>query len=328
MVLRPSCNQDSLLPLWFSITYGIINCFLIIALLVYVYRSSELNQYETRSKRLWSTIKSVKSKRSCYFPLITHVFDQATDIGVIVEFYQLWQSEIKYGNDICIDVNGLYLFVLSIGCLFLYRIVSSLLVLYRTKSIARGVLQFFDVLLFDTIYINYKHDSSEPSNPQKWLQFLEATFEAFPQSLIQLFFVFKTSNYNDTVILSLIFSMFSLMNKIITDDKPAFTQEKGKYPNIKLSLKSFQKWTINKYYVIRVTFRIFDVLYRLLLLSLFWIFLGGFSLFVILFVEIIVHLVAGFIYNELSVHIVMECVLYMFYIVSFMFFLFVLFDDT
>ena len=165
------CEVTSLLPAWMTTacasTYILLLCLLLAV--TYIKLTDKALSWK---KRAIETILSVKTKKSCYFPFLTHIFDQATDIGVIVEFYYLWQKEEKHGGDVCSGVSGFFMFFLSIAAFFLYRIVSSVLIFNRTKSLFRAILQFFDLLLFHSLYINYLQKTKTPSSPQKWIQFL------------------------------------------------------------------------------------------------------------------------------------------------------------
>eukprot|EP01084_Bolivina_argentea_P005912 11174_1 len=71
--------------------------------------------------------KCVWTKRKIYFQLIPHFFDQATDFGVIFEYWRL-------RNDKELGINTMYLFVISIFVIVLHRIVSSLAIYRLTKK--------------------------------------------------------------------------------------------------------------------------------------------------------------------------------------------------
>ena len=301
--MSSTCSNDSIIPIWFTGVYLGLQIVEVICLLIKVYTTGEANKKnKSGCKKLWAALKSVRKKRSCYFPFITHIFDQSTDIGVIVEFYLLWRYESRYkkdhdGEDPCEDINGLFVFLAACGALFAYRIVSCILVSLRTKSKKRAFLQFWDLLLFHALYINYKTKSDTPSNPQKWLQMLEAVFESFPQSLIQLLFIIKTQQFNSIVVVSLIFSILSLSNKVISDDSVYFDEDSGKT----LTYKNKQdEANISTEYIRRVIWRVFDVLYRLSILVLIWVVMGGLALFCIIGAEACCLIGASYFFKELS----------------------------
>ena len=141
-------------------------------------------------------IRDIWNKRKCYLPLITHFVDQMTDIGVILNFYFIYQNELKFGaSEYCPEINGLYLFIASIFAFLFYRLVSSIIIFQQTKKVSRFFLQLFDFELYRALYLNYKLNANRPTNPQRWIQSLEAMLEAFPQTLIQLFFVVKVGKF-------------------------------------------------------------------------------------------------------------------------------------
>ena len=119
--------------------------------------------------KLWS--KLFLRKKKVYFQLVPHFFDQATDFGVIFEYYRYSQSE----QDIGINVKAL--FWVSIAVLIVHRIVSSAAIYKLTKKPIDVLLQLFDFLMIRCVWTNYKLGIDEPSNAQRYLQTLEATFE-------------------------------------------------------------------------------------------------------------------------------------------------------
>ena len=120
-------------------------------------------------------LKSIKHFKSCYFVTINHTFDQVTDIAVILEFIQLYQFEQKYNNkisddfDYCPGVNPGILAACSIFALLLYRIVSAVSIYRVTNDWKRIFLQLLDLELFRAMYVNYAVNSTNPCNPQRWI---------------------------------------------------------------------------------------------------------------------------------------------------------------
>ena len=113
-----------------------------------------------------------------------------TDIIVIYSFYTIWQKE-SCTNNINGSAHGLYLFILSIVPLLLYRIVSSIILYYYTKNFYHFLLQIFDLEIFRTLYLTYKLDSIHPNQPQILIHYLRAMLESFPQTIIQLYFIIQ-----------------------------------------------------------------------------------------------------------------------------------------
>ena len=72
-------------------------------------------------------------------------------------------------------------------------------------------MQLFDLELFRALLINYKLQTDEPSNPQRWTQSWEAVLEAFRQTLIQLFCVTKTNTLDPSIVFSVFWSLWSII---------------------------------------------------------------------------------------------------------------------
>ena len=120
-----------------------------------------------------------------------------TDVGVIIAFYLLYEKELnKQDSNYCETINPLSLLILSIISFWFYRILSGVAIYIQTRSKIRLLLQLFDLELFRALWINYTMNSHRPTNPQRWIQSLEGIFEAFPQALIQLFYITKTNTIN------------------------------------------------------------------------------------------------------------------------------------
>ena len=44
-------------------------------------------------------LQSIWTKKKIYFSIVPHVFDQATDAGVIYTYYQIWSNPDRYPNE-------------------------------------------------------------------------------------------------------------------------------------------------------------------------------------------------------------------------------------
>ena len=127
------------------------------------------NVSKTKFVKRWA--KLLWAKKKVYLQLIPHLFDQATDFGVIFEYYRLATEEDDIG------INAWYLFYISIAVIIIYRIISSIAIYQLTHNCKYVIYQIFDLLMIQCIYTNYELDTDEPSNAQRYLQVLEATFE-------------------------------------------------------------------------------------------------------------------------------------------------------
>ena len=254
---------------------------------------NQLELLETKNKQLkWigQWMHETYRYKKCYASLITHILDQITDFTVLIQFGQLWRLETEKnenGFDYCQHVNGAFLFWICLSSLLLYRIVSGWSIYHQTNKWYRFLFQFFDLELFRALYVNYKTDSNSPCNPQRWIQSLETILESSPQAVLQLFFLIKTGTSNNVLVfLSFCWSMWSITNKAVSEDKMAFCEQ---FQDSSIECKEIPKYfCIRGGYVGRLTFRIIDVVYRVCMIVLIWIFLGGLDLFVIIFCEMVV----------------------------------------
>eukprot|EP01083_Nonionella_stella_P275232 934663_1 len=224
--------------------------------------------------RRW--IKLLWRQKKVYGHIIPHFFDQATDLGVIFEYYKLRNDDI--------NIDTMNLFVISICVLVFHRIISSAAIYHLTKKPIYMVYQLFDLLMVKCIWTNYKLGSDEPSNSQRYLQIMEATFESAPQILISTAFLVKSSissANNPIIIISLITSFWSVSARVSGDDKLMFKDEWK-------SLECSSRFPfVNCRYIIRVLWRFLEISSRIILLCLMWIDLGGLSVFIVLTAELI-----------------------------------------
>ena len=122
--------------------------------------------------------------RSIYGIFFTVLFDQASDIGVIIQLYYLSKQEEFEGEidsvDLCESMNVSYLFYLSLFVFLFHRVVSSLL-LYQVSQGNKLLtfLQIFDLTFIKSLQISYKFQSTEPPSPQVYLSNIEAMFERY-----------------------------------------------------------------------------------------------------------------------------------------------------
>lgn len=254
----------------------------------------------------------IYKKKQCYLPCATHLIDQATDIAVIFEFYQLYQFEnIPNPNDTindCANVDGLSLLILSIISFIFYRIISSIWIYNITQSKFHTFLQLLDVKIYHALYINFTSDvnKGKPNAAQTYIQFLEACLESFPQVVIQLYFFIKVQlNISQywVIFASLIISLYNVSTKINGEDTIHFDDEFQKM--------SHDDFWLNPFYVFRLTFRIFDVLQRVFSILVIWIHMGGFYCSAYIIMELFILSLIGFFTQEyvlsINLHVFSPC---------------------
>ena len=220
--------------------------------------------------------QEIWKKKKCYFPIATHIIDQATDIAVIFEFGQLYfnsnsnddsDSDSDDNSIDCGDVDMKGLFILSCFAFVFYRIISSFWVYITTKSIYDALLQIFDLKIFHALYINFETNTNRPNSVQKYIQVLEASLESFPQIIIQFYYFLKLNvNVYDNllVFISLIFSICNISSKMISEDELYFVQDWQKLNPVCCNYKQSQLPSLNPLYVIRFMIRLADVTLRVL----------------------------------------------------------------
>eukprot|EP01084_Bolivina_argentea_P307597 531696_1 len=246
-------------------------------------QQNQLQQDWSKKGMFKTWYKSVWKKKKIYFQLIPHFFDQATDLGVILEYWRLRNDDV--------GINTMYLFGTSIFVIVFHRIISSIAIYRLTNNKKFVLLQIFDLLMIQSIWTNYQLDTDEPSNSQRYLQVLEAIFESSPQILISTAFLVKanTSQVNALVIISLITSFWSLSARVSGDDKQMFNKD-WKGINFKLSnFKSFKCFDIinYKWFIRVILWRFMEISSRIVLLTLVWINVGGLFIFIMLGLEML-----------------------------------------
>eukprot|EP01084_Bolivina_argentea_P042762 78832_1 len=222
--------------------------------------------------KLWG--KSLWKMKKVYISIVPHIFDQATDIGVLFQYYALWKDD----NFTIIEAQ--YWFFMGIFVIALHKLISCISIFLLFKNWKDVLYQLFDVLMVKAIYANYKLGMDEPSSGQRYLQVLEATFESGPQILISMAFILKTHIWDGIVLVSIVVSLWTLTSRIASDDKSVLAAE---WRGIEFHYKRCP--ILNWRYIFRVIFwRFFEITNKITLYALIWLSMGGFSLiFVILF---------------------------------------------
>eukprot|EP01084_Bolivina_argentea_P122635 217309_1 len=223
--------------------------------------------------KLW--IKSLWKMKKVYISIVPHIFDQATDIGVLFQYYALWKDD-----DFTI-IEAQYWFSMGIFVIVLHKVISCIAVFLLLRNWKDVVYQLFDILMVKAVYANYKLGIDEPSSGQRYLQVLEATFESGPQILISMAFILKTHIWDGVVLVSIVASLWTLTSRISSDDKSVLA---ATWKRIEFHYKSCP--IINIKYIFRVIcWRFFEITNKVTLYSLIWLGMGGFSLIIIILFE-------------------------------------------
>ena len=232
-------------------------------------------------KYLWKT-------KWIYTSLLTKIYDQATDIGVAIYWYELAQKEHRQSRDSFdiphLDMN--ILFWLCIGILVLSRVVTAGVIVLHWGN-KDGLLALIDGYIIYKIYIAVvKEYKTKPTDEIRHAQLFEVILEAVPQIILQSLFIIRTNNYFETsiiVFISLGFSMIAASSKYIAWD--AELEQFDEF--IRTPQISAHCPMINIGYLARIFWRICDLISRLCLYVLLWSVVGGIFIFIfVLFIFI------------------------------------------
>eukprot|EP01083_Nonionella_stella_P017733 49668_1 len=175
-------------------------------------------------------IKDIWRRKKCYLEMFPYIFDQATDIGVIIAFYSISVAQ-QNDSDICSDLNMTAAFWVSAGIMAVYRIVSSVQIFVYTKSYRQLLFQLLDIEFLHALMVNYKSKKSrncvnDPCQPQQWISMMEATFESAPQAIVQFIYLWLSGllfTSFGVVHISFIWSIITIVLRNSMDDKNVFS---------------------------------------------------------------------------------------------------------
>eukprot|EP01083_Nonionella_stella_P017473 48906_1 len=246
-----------------SLTYGSSFVFLIMIISVMIYLS------EKKQKSFTSFIKKVWYLKSIYGALILYVYDTATDIGVVIFFYQLSKEEtndeINYES-----INMKTMFELSVVSIVLVRVIwlcygCGLLFLKifckpcycepcnmmccDLKPTICHILMLVFCGLLDGFVLLAAINSMIMNDPkmsrlQKITSWVEAIFESVPQLIIQTVFIVRAQNdpilYKKSdafylIVLSIFSSILNISNKYVSsiDEMNVIVSAKSSHFNAK-----------------------------------------------------------------------------------------------
>eukprot|EP01084_Bolivina_argentea_P269712 458445_1 len=267
--------------------------------------NDEDNTIKIANEEKWYTLikdwfSLLLEKKKVYLALVPHIGDQATDFGVIYQYYSLWQTEDNALDDTG-SANPKNFFYASVFVILIHRIISTVAIYNLTRKWTDILLQIFDLMMVKAIWVNYKLNKKDKANPQRFLEILEATFESGPQLLISTTYILKASTSDSQqitplIIISVLSSLWSITSRVTADDKVLFGH---------LNKKKAELWTdlgfkynkcpcIHWRYVWRVIlWRFLEITNRVFICILLWVNLGGLALSVILVFEFIYLLVSA-----------------------------------
>eukprot|EP01084_Bolivina_argentea_P068689 125031_1 len=222
-----------------TIVYLSLYILLLFILSIRVYLTHEELTKKTFAKILWSA-------RSIYTAVLIHLYDTATDIGVLIQWWNL-AALAKQQNQPYKTFNiGYFWFALTFILTF-YRIASAVFAsMAAWKEGKRASICFYILLgLVDGYIIKevveaIRNNQTEPSAKQKAIQFAESITESAPQIILQTVFIIFSQNDErlkgddsiTLVVFSLLGSILSVANKFLWFDGAA-THPKARDAQIK-----------------------------------------------------------------------------------------------
>ena len=222
-------------------------------------------------------LSTVWKMRSVYGSLAVHAFDVLTDVLVILNWWHYEQDgDVK-------DVDARIMAWCGIAVLLFHKLISVIAFWAKEANIYRCILQFFDLLIFEEIYVSHKRiliqlsdndeenddDAIETTSTFKYVRNLEAIFESIPQSILQLVFIIRTKWESEGEGVFLAISIASILQSIIS-----MTNSILKNDNVYMTLPKWKKYKkrlpptipVIKHLLARLS----EVIYRIALFALFW----------------------------------------------------------
>ena len=277
------------------IIYAMLQTFGILSSSFYVLLKSSASGFRGKFKEIWSY-------KWIYVSTLSTIYDQATDIGVLIYWYNL------RNNDQVFHVDCLSLFVLSCSFCASTRIFNMIWgIIYCQSKFFGLLLGMFDLLVSAFVWGKitntslvvfknsaFKNNEDELSNVTR-SQFLEVLLESLPQILLQSLFLIRTfdstfiyDNKNIFLVwISLFFSVFSATNKIsnFAMTGAGNINKRNEFEN-KYNIRCNGKCPIINIGVLSVKmFYTFNVMTRLFVYCVVWSVVGG--IFVIIFFIIV-----------------------------------------
>ena len=267
---------------------------------IYIAKEMQKRQVAT-TKGLKAFFKTIWQLRSLLVSCVAHFFDTATDIALVIEWYNLYQLQsnaqleqdnIYNNNNSNMDnvgelpnylrssnINMKTMFICGLLVLIYYRLTSAYTVYKLSHSKMDSILQFiFDFYLIKAIYINiYKMKSYEPLSFVKIIRGFEGDTESAFQAILSLLYLIQINETQGIAVLSFITSLYSLISRYIYADRSYIKLDahgsKIEFEDLWPIWKIFGK--ISKSWLKHIIFRILDVSTNVIMVSLAWYLLDG-----------------------------------------------------
>eukprot|EP01084_Bolivina_argentea_P063390 115757_1 len=122
------------------IVYASTYLFLVIAIGVLVYFKRKKRSRISAADKDRSYIETVWFAREIYAAVIVHLYDQATDVAIMVQWGRFLDEELSGTRDLE-SVNMLSFFVPGVGFIILYRVITMIFAIYEdTKTVEEHIV--------------------------------------------------------------------------------------------------------------------------------------------------------------------------------------------
>eukprot|EP01084_Bolivina_argentea_P005040 9532_1 len=240
------------------------------------------------------------NKRNIYIIIFLHIWNQATDIGVIVEMYYLSFS------DCTIEFTLLYrLFAAGLAFMLFYRFTTAILTIYATQQPIHFFYQLFDLLLIKNLELNYIFEKNSIDEVQLWIIYCSSCLQSFPIMIFSMGIMTLTQGFSEHpyLLLSFIIAFILCIYSIISTDRIIYIQAAWNFDFNKEEIFNYEISTKVKHiftgyccycagfrieYIYRIIFRAVDFQFRIFILNFLWTAIGGVYLALYLLIEFLI----------------------------------------
>ena len=217
-----------------------------------------INSYE-KNLSFKNNMDTIWKMRSVYSTILVQIFDQASDIGVLLVWWEYTVDEQSHQIDVP-HIDMQLLTYLSLASLVLSRVISAVVVMLTIEH-QNCMFCMFDAILCllelytinQVLIIHSTHKSNkgnqahgdndnatrntksknnqiEPTTEMQTVQWIESLFESFPQILLQLVFIIRTFDSEfETITENRLFFQFSLLWSMISTSGKFISMDKRDY---------------------------------------------------------------------------------------------------
>ena len=294
------------------IIYASFYASLLVVISVITYRPDQ-------SKSKWISV--IWKQRGIYLPILVHIYDTSTDIGVIIIWADLAFEDMK--NPKYVEhIDMLLLFILALVFIVIYRIAGAFGMIFIGRHVS-ACLAIFDLAIIYEVHESVSHSDGDYFTEYiECLKLAEAVLESVPQILLQSVFIIRTFKNEDgagklgsqeqiLIFASIFASSISIANKFVSFDHDYLATTHSQNANLchgmgksKSKLNSNTKNSsinsnnssvncacsgcISFGWVVCVMFRYWTVTSRVIVCVLMWSVVCGYFLIIYIFLEFVV----------------------------------------